>query len=104
MVFSEIVLLGCNICRYSHTSKIVNTYAEKTNELINVVLQIIATIMYVLVTYFMTMQPTELFRLTFFLIMCVLVSLVAQSFGLFIGASMNIKVRKQLFVIGYTQS
>lgn len=45
-----------------------------------------------MLTYFLTMQPVEGFRLLFFLIMCILVSLVAQSFGLFIGASMNLKV------------
>ncbi|KAI7815562.1 ABC subfamily G member 28 [Rhyzopertha dominica] len=54
-------------------------------------IQILATLIYVLVTYFMTKQPTESFRLLLFLVMCVLVSLVAQSFGLFIGASMSIK-------------
>lgn len=39
----------------------------------------------------MTMQPVELFRLTYFLNMCILVSLVAQSFGLMIGALMDLK-------------
>lgn len=55
--------------------------------------QIVATLIYALVTYFLTMQPVEGFRLIFFLVICILVSLVAQSFGLFIGASMSIKVR-----------
>lgn len=41
----------------------------------------------------MTAQPTEPFRIVFFLIICVLISLVAQSFGLLIGASLDLKVR-----------
>lgn len=55
-------------------------------------IQVTATLIYGLVTYFLTMQPIEGFRLLYFLIMCILVSLVAQSFGLFIGAGMSVKV------------
>ncbi|XP_060530332.1 ATP-binding cassette sub-family G member 1-like [Cylas formicarius] len=53
--------------------------------------QMLATIIYGLVTYFLTQQPVELYRLLSFLLMCILISLVAQSFGLFIGACMEIK-------------
>lgn len=38
------------------------------------------------------MQPLETFRIFSFLLMCILISLVAQSFGLFIGAIMDTKV------------
>ncbi|KAK9869926.1 hypothetical protein WA026_006023 [Henosepilachna vigintioctopunctata] len=55
-------------------------------------IQIFATLIYSILTYYMTKQPTsEPYRLAFFLFMCVLVSLVSQSFGLFIGASMSLK-------------
>uniref|UniRef100_A0A0U9HU30 Putative ABCG protein n=1 Tax=Chrysomela populi TaxID=154003 RepID=A0A0U9HU30_CHRPP len=53
--------------------------------------QMIATLIYSLVTYFMTGQPTEPYRVGLFIFMCILISLVAQSFGLFIGATMDIK-------------
>ncbi|XP_074037508.1 ATP-binding cassette sub-family G member 1 [Leptinotarsa decemlineata] len=53
--------------------------------------QIVATLIYGLVTYFLTKQPMESYRLFLFLFMCILISLVAQSFGLLIGASMDIK-------------
>ncbi|KAF7272263.1 hypothetical protein GWI33_014948 [Rhynchophorus ferrugineus] len=54
-------------------------------------IQICATVIYALITYFLTMQPIEIFRISSFLFMCVLISLVAQSFGLFIGACMDVK-------------
>ncbi|XP_030748051.1 ATP-binding cassette sub-family G member 1-like isoform X2 [Sitophilus oryzae] len=54
-------------------------------------IQICATLIYALITYFLTMQPIELFRIVSFLFMCVLISMVAQSFGLFIGACMDVK-------------
>lgn len=47
----------------------------------------------------MTAQPTESFRLFFFLIICILISLVAQSFGLLIGASLDLKVANGLLRI-----
>ncbi|ERL88591.1 ATP-binding cassette sub-family G member 1 isoform X1 [Dendroctonus ponderosae] len=53
--------------------------------------QICATLLYGSVTYFLTKQPVESFRIVSFLFMCVLISLVAQSFGLFIGACMDVK-------------
>lgn len=52
----------------------------------------IATLIYAIITYFLTRQPVEPFRIFSFLFICVLISLVAQSFGLFIGAIMDIKV------------
>ncbi|KAL1505777.1 hypothetical protein ABEB36_005261 [Hypothenemus hampei] len=53
--------------------------------------QIFATLLYGSITYLFTKQPIESFRLILFLCMCVLISLVAQSFGLFIGACMDVK-------------
>jgi len=46
---------------------------------------------YVLVVYYLTSQPMELERVSMFVLICVLNSLVAQSLGLLIGAGMNIE-------------
>nr|CAI5822485.1 unnamed protein product [Callosobruchus analis] len=59
--------------------------------LADVPIQMTATVIYALITYFMTHQPTEPYRIGLFLFMCILISLVAQSFGLFIGACMETK-------------
>lgn len=95
MVLTKVVLPFCNFRRHSYSGITINMKKAfvSTNPCF-FTLQILATLIYVLVTYFMTKQPTESFRLLLFLVMCVLVSLVAQSFGLFIGASMSIKVSK----------
>nr|XP_022899836.1 ATP-binding cassette sub-family G member 1-like [Onthophagus taurus] len=53
--------------------------------------QMFATLLYAVTTYFMTAQPIEWYRIFLFLNMCILISLVAQGFGLFIGASMDLK-------------
>jgi ATP-binding cassette subfamily G (WHITE) protein 1 len=60
--------------------------------LADIPIQIVATLLYAIVTYFLTMQPVEAYRIFSFMFMCILISLVAQSFGLFIGAMMDIKV------------
>ncbi|CAH0561473.1 unnamed protein product [Brassicogethes aeneus] len=59
--------------------------------LADIPVQMAATLIYGFVTYFLTMQPYEATRLMSFIFMCILISLVAQSFGLLIGASMDIK-------------
>ncbi|KAL3266498.1 hypothetical protein HHI36_010668 [Cryptolaemus montrouzieri] len=60
--------------------------------LADIPIQIFATFLYAVITYTLTKQPTdEPYRIAYFMFMCVLISLVAQSFGLFIGASMDVK-------------
>ncbi|XP_066150838.1 ATP-binding cassette sub-family G member 1-like isoform X2 [Euwallacea fornicatus] len=59
--------------------------------LADIPVQIVATLLYGFLTYFLTRQPMETFRIISFLFMCVLISLVAQSFGLLIGACMDVK-------------
>lgn len=59
--------------------------------LADIPIQMVATLIYALVTYFCTMQPIETFRIFSFLFICILISLVSQSWGLFIGACMDIK-------------
>ncbi|XP_005176222.1 ATP-binding cassette sub-family G member 1 isoform X2 [Musca domestica] len=53
--------------------------------------QIIFSSVYVIVVYYLTSQPMEPQRVTMFVVICVLTSLVAQSLGLLIGAGMNIE-------------
>ncbi|CAB0014999.1 unnamed protein product [Nesidiocoris tenuis] len=53
--------------------------------------QIVFSCVYVVIVYFMTAQPMEPERFFMVLLMCVLVSLVAQSLGLLIGAGMEIE-------------
>lgn len=43
------------------------------------------------IVYFMTSQPPEIFRFSMFLGACLLVSFVAQSVGLVVGAAMNVQ-------------
>ncbi|KAL1505859.1 hypothetical protein ABEB36_005321 [Hypothenemus hampei] len=53
--------------------------------------QTIFCVIYVTIVYFMTDQPRELFRFGMFLSACLLVSFVAQSVGLVVGAAMNVQ-------------
>ncbi|KAJ8673198.1 hypothetical protein QAD02_004460 [Eretmocerus hayati] len=53
--------------------------------------QIVYTIAYVMIVYFMSGQPMEIGRFFMFLNICILTSLVAQSIGLLIGAAMDIE-------------
>ncbi|XP_049789006.1 ATP-binding cassette sub-family G member 4-like isoform X1 [Schistocerca nitens] len=54
-------------------------------------LQSLCSVVYVTIVYFMTSQPHETKRFFMVLSMCVLTSLVAQSLGLLVGASMSIE-------------
>lgn len=56
-------------------------------------LQFCCVLMYVMITYLMTAQPFEMFRLGLFFIMAVMVTLIAQGFGMIVGAAFGVKVR-----------
>jgi len=55
-------------------------------------LQVICSIVYTVVVYLMTAQPSDIIRYILFLTICFMVSMVAQSIGLLIGVSMSIQV------------
>ncbi|XP_076673356.1 ATP-binding cassette sub-family G member 4 isoform X2 [Andrena cerasifolii] len=53
--------------------------------------QAIFCIVYVTIVYFLTSQPTDGMRFSMFLGACLLISFVAQSVGLVVGAAMNVQ-------------
>lgn len=53
--------------------------------------QAVFCILYVTIVYFLTSQPPEVFRFSMFLGTCLLISFVAQSVGLVVGAAMNVQ-------------
>ncbi|XP_076629116.1 ATP-binding cassette sub-family G member 4 isoform X2 [Colletes latitarsis] len=53
--------------------------------------QAIFCVMYVVIVYFLTSQPSDTMRFSMFLGTCLLISFVAQSVGLVVGAAMNVQ-------------
>lgn len=53
--------------------------------------QAIFCVVYVTIVYYFTSQPWELYRYAMFLSACLLISFVAQSVGLVVGAAMNVQ-------------
>ncbi|KYN17094.1 PREDICTED: ATP-binding cassette sub-family G member 4 isoform X1 [Trachymyrmex cornetzi] len=53
--------------------------------------QTVFCILYVTVVYFLTSQPADITRFSMFLGTCLLISFVAQSVGLMVGAAMNVQ-------------
>ncbi|GBP31653.1 ATP-binding cassette sub-family G member 1 [Eumeta japonica] len=53
--------------------------------------QTIFCVIYVVIVYLLTSQPQEWFRFSMFLSSCLLISFVAQSVGLVVGAAMNVQ-------------
>ncbi|KAL9923077.1 ATP-binding cassette subfamily G member 4 isoform 1-T2 [Glossina fuscipes fuscipes] len=60
--------------------------------LADIPMQLLCTSIYIIITYKLTDQPAELFRLVLFCTIVFLTALVGQSIGLAIGASLNIKI------------
>lgn len=61
-------------------------------------LQMVYSIAYVMIVYFITSQPLETQRFLMYLNICILTSLVAQSLGLLIGAAMSVEVKSIKYV------
>lgn len=55
-------------------------------------LQFVCVLIYVLITYLMTSQPLEIFRIALFLLVFVLVTLVSQGWGMLVGAVCGVNV------------
>lgn len=54
--------------------------------------QAVFCVMYASIVYYLTSQPYEMFRFGMFISACLLISFVAQSVGLVVGAAMNVQV------------
>lgn len=54
--------------------------------------QTIFCVVYVAIVYYLTSQPPAWDRFSMFLAACLLISFVAQSVGLVVGAAMNVQV------------
>lgn len=63
--------------------------------LADIPIQLICTLIFVVISYVLTNQPLEIYRLVLFFGMTVMASLVAQSIGLVVGATFNVKVSKR---------
>jgi ATP-binding cassette, subfamily G (WHITE), member 1 len=59
--------------------------------LADIPMQILCTIIYLLITYFLTNQPLELFRFGAFFLINLLCSFVAQGLGLVVSSLFNVK-------------
>ncbi|KAK7601449.1 hypothetical protein V9T40_008890 [Parthenolecanium corni] len=53
--------------------------------------QAVFCVMYASIVYYLTSQPYEMFRFGMFISACLLISFVAQSVGLVVGAAMNVQ-------------
>lgn len=54
-------------------------------------MQILCTVIYIVITYFLTDQPLELFRFTAFFTINLLCTFVAQGYGLIVSSLFNVK-------------
>lgn len=60
--------------------------------LADIPIQIVCTTVYIVITYVLTDQPGDVFRVALFCVVIFLTALVGQSIGLAVGASLSIKV------------
>lgn len=56
-------------------------------------LQFVCVLVYIVITYSMTAQPQESFRLGYVLALTLMLSLISQTIGIIIGAAFGVKVR-----------
>lgn len=92
--FSRIVPLQMPIVAREHFNR---WYSKKAYyfalTLADLPLQFVCVLVYVLITYMMTAQPFEVFRLSLFFTISVMVTLISQAFGMIVGATCGVKVR-----------
>lgn len=55
-------------------------------------LQFVCVLIYIGITYLMTAQPLETFRLIYFIIMTTLLAMISQSIGMIVGAAFGVRV------------
>ncbi|XP_073827153.1 ATP-binding cassette sub-family G member 1 [Musca autumnalis] len=60
--------------------------------LADIPIQIVCTTVYIVITYLLTDQPGDIFRVVLFCVIIFLTALVGQSIGLAVGASLSIKL------------
>ena len=60
--------------------------------IVDIPISIISCTLFSIILYYMTSQPAELIRFSMFLTISILVTFVANSFGLMIGAVSNVVV------------
>ncbi|XP_065356934.1 ATP-binding cassette sub-family G member 1 [Calliphora vicina] len=60
--------------------------------LADIPIQFVCTTVYIVITYILTDQPRDVFRVVLFCVIIFLTALVGQSIGLAVGASLNIKL------------
>lgn len=62
-------------------------------------LQMASVLLYVGITYLMTAQPLELYRMVYVLVLTTLLALVSQSMGVIVGAAFDFKVKNIAYSI-----
>lgn len=67
--------------------------------LADVPIQVFCSLIYLMITYYMTSQPWQFYRFGLFVAICLMVVFVAQALGLFVGALFSVKVRQTRIVI-----
>lgn len=98
LVFVEVVLFGNHSIRYSIPGELIFLefhwslfYILFLIKIYFFIFQSIFCVVYVSIVYYFTSQPLEWFRYFMFLGACLLISFVAQSVGLVVGAAMNVQ-------------
>lgn len=66
-------------------------------------IQALCTVTYIVITYYMTAQPPEPYRMGLFTLICLMVAWVAQGLGLLVASLFNVKVRSFFFIFQHSR-